>query len=120
MLRGEGDCLKARAVLPFAFLLVSCEYLGFEPPQPVSLIIANVHWQDQGVPDIPIVLVQTGDTVRTASNGLAIFSVSPGRYVIRAFGINRGGPVLQYIDFDVEARPGDIAVVDIIDCLPCD
>jgi hypothetical protein len=112
--------MKASAVLLFAVLFESCEYIGFEPLQSSSLIIANVHWQDQGVPDIPIVLVQTGDTVRTASNGLAIFSVSAGHYVIRAFGINRGGPVLQHIDFEVEARPGDIAVVDIIDCLPCD
>jgi len=112
--------MKACAVLLFAFLLVSCEYIGFDPPQPLSLIIANVHWQNQGVEGIPVVLVQTGDTVRTASNGLAIFSVSAGHYVIRAFGINRGGPVLQYLDFDVEARSGEIAVVDIIDCLPCD
>jgi hypothetical protein len=112
--------MKACAVLLFATLFVSCDYIGFEPPQTSSLIIAKVHWQDQGVPDIPVVLVQTGDTVRTASNGLAIFSVSPRHYVIRAFGINRGGPVLQYIDFDVEARSGEITVVDIVDCLPCD
>jgi hypothetical protein len=120
MLRGGGDRMKASAVLLFASLCISCEYMGFEPLQTSSLIIANVHWQDQGVPDIPVVLVQTGDTVRTASNGLAIFSVPAGHYVVRAFGINRGGPVLQFIDFDVEARPGAVAVVDIIDCLPCD
>lgn len=111
--------MKAYATLLFAFLLVSCEYIGFEPPKTSTLIIAKVHWQDQGIPDIPVVLVQTGDSVRTASNGLAIFSVSPGHYVIRAYGINRGGPVLRYIDFDVEARSGEIAVVDIVDCLPC-
>jgi hypothetical protein len=111
--------MKVSAALLLVFLLVSCEYIGFEPPQDRSLIIANVHWQNQGVPDIPVLLVQTGDTVRTGSNGLAIFSVSAGHYVIRAFGINRGGPILQYIDFDVEARSGEIAVVDIVDCLPC-
>jgi hypothetical protein len=111
--------MKVSAALLLVFLLVSCEYIGFEPPQDRSLIIANVHWQSQGVPDIPVLLVQTGDTVRTGSNGLAIFSVSAGHYVIRAFEINRGGPVFQYIDFDVEARAGEIAVVDIVDCLPC-
>jgi hypothetical protein len=111
--------MKACAALLFAFLLASCEYLPFEPPQPLTLIMANVHWQDQGVADIPIVLVQTGDTVRTGSNGLALFSVSPGHYIIRAFGINRGGPILQYIDFDVDAQSGRITEVDIVDCLPC-
>ena len=119
MLRGGGDSVKTCAVLLFAFLLVSCDYVPLEPPQPVSLIIAKVHWQDQGVAGIPVVLVQTADTVRTGSNGLALFSVSPGHYVIRAFGINRGGPILRYIDFDVEARSGSTAVVDIVDCLPC-
>jgi hypothetical protein len=119
MLRRGGDRMKTYAVLLFAFLPVACDYLPFEPAQPLTLIMANVHWQNQGVADIPIVLVETGDTVRTGSNGLATFSVSPGKYVVRAFGINRGGPILQYVDFDVEAKPGRITIVDIIDCLPC-
>ncbi len=99
-------------------IMLGCSDKGVEPPPP-TLIIAKVHWQDQGIPDIQIVLVGTGDTVRTNSSGLAIFSVSPGNYVLRAFGINRGGPVLQYVDFDVEARRGETAFVDIVDCLLC-
>jgi hypothetical protein len=65
------------------------------------------------------VLVQTRDSVLTGTNGVALFSVPAGRYIVRAYGINRGGPVLLSTDFDVEAKPGEPAIVDIVDCLPC-
>lgn len=106
--------------LLFAVILTSCNGVPFEPQQPLSVIIADVHWGNQGVAGVTIVLVQTSDTVRTASNGLAIFSVPAGNYTIRAFGINRGGPVLESIDFGVATSEGDIAVVDIVDCQLCD
>ncbi len=66
-----------------------------------------------------VAVLQTGDTLRTDSSGVAVFSVAPGKYVVRAFGINRGGPVLQYIDFDVDVQRGETYVLDIVDCLPC-
>ena len=111
--------MKTYSVLLFALLLASCYALPYEPPQPLSLIIANVHWESQGVAGVPILLVQTGDTMYTGANGLAIFSVPAGHYVIRAFGINRGGPIAWSIDFDVETQSGDVKFVDIVDCLPC-
>lgn len=109
--------IRMLSTLLFAFALLGCTDNGEEPTP--TLIVVKVHWQDQGVPDIPVVLVQTGDSLRTDSAGLAVFSVSPGKYVIRAYGINRGGPMLQHIDFDVEAKKGETSLVDIVDCLPC-
>ncbi len=97
--------------------ILGCSDKGVEPSP--TLIIAKVHWGDQGIPDISIVLVQTGDSLKTDSTGAAVFSVTPGQYTIRAYGINRGGPALRWIDFDVEARKGETSLVDIIDCLPC-
>ena len=112
--------IRIFSTLLFALALFGCSDNGEEPPLLYpTLIIAKVHWQDQGVPDIPVVLVQTGDSVRTDSAGLVVFFVSPEKYIIRAYGINRGGPVLQHIDFDVEAKKGETSVVDIVDCLPC-
>ncbi len=102
----------------FTLSLIGCSDKGVEPFPP-TLIIAKVHWQKQGIPNIPIVLVGTADTVRTDSSGLSIFSVLPGKYVVRAFGIHRGGPSLRSIDFDVEVERGKTATVDIVDCLPC-
>jgi hypothetical protein len=108
--------IRQLSILLFALALFGCSDMGEEPP---SLIVAKVHWEDQGVPNIPVVLLQTGDSVRTDSSGLAVFSVSPGKYVLRAYGINRGGPALQYIDIDVEAKKGETTLVEIVDCLPC-
>jgi hypothetical protein len=112
--------MKPPGLLLFALSLIGCNGIhSFEPPKESSLILVNVHWQNQGVAGIPVVLVQTRDSVSTGANGLAVFSVLAGHYVVRVYGINRGGPVFVSTDFDVEAKPGETATVDIIDCLPC-
>ena len=112
--------MKSAGLILTAVLLAGCNVIPpLEPPQGSSLIIVNVHWQNQGVAEIPVVLVQTRDSIVTGTNGLAIFSVPAGHYVVRAYGINRGGPVSLTTDFDVDAKPGEAATVDIVDCLPC-
>jgi hypothetical protein len=113
--------IRQLTIFFFALTLLGCTDEGTETPPLIypTLIVAKVHWGDQGVPDIPVVLVGTSDSVLTDSSGLAVFSVPPGKYVLRAFGINRGGPVLQHIDFDVEVKQGETSRVDIVDCLPC-
>ncbi len=83
-------------------------------------IIAYVHWQGQPVAGIKILLVETGDSVYTDSNGMAAFTVPAGNYTVRAFDINRGGPTLISVDFNVAVKPGETITVDIVDCLPCD
>ena len=113
--------MKAAAPLLVVFLvLAGCN--DFPPSGPghgPALIIVNVHWGNQGVPGIPVAIVHTRDSLRTGPNGLAVFTVPPGHYVVRAYGINRGGPISLSIDYPVDALPGGIAVVDIPDCLPC-
>jgi hypothetical protein len=37
-------------------------------------------------------LVEIGETRRTDANGIAVFTVSVGDYVLRAYDINQGGP----------------------------
>jgi hypothetical protein len=112
--------MKAAGLILIAVFLTGCiDIHPFEPPYASSLIVVNVHWQNQGVAGIPVVLVQTRDSVVTGNNGLAIFSAPAGHYVVRAFGINRGGPVAISTDFDVETKPEESAFVDIVDCLPC-
>ncbi|MBI1805270.1 MAG: hypothetical protein HY033_13165 [Ignavibacteriae bacterium] len=111
--------MKKVWILLAAMALPSCRETPSQPVQPLSQIVAYVHWQNEGIADKQIVLVQTGDTLRTDSNGLAKFSVPAGHYVIRAFEINRGGPVGGSIDFSVDTHSGETATVDIIDCLDC-
>ena len=112
--------MKRASLILTAVLLTGC--IDAFPPGPrdaSSLIVVNIHWQDRGVAGIPVVLVQTRDSVVTGTNGLAIFSVPAGHYVVRAYGINRGGPVSISNDYDVEVKRGVTAIVDIVDCLPC-
>ncbi len=112
--------MRQVAIFLFALSLFGCTDKGTEPPLLYpTLIVAYVHWGDQGIPGIPVTLVGTGDSVLTDSSGLAQFSVTPGKYILRAYGINTGGPALRWIDFDVEVKKGETSRVDIVDCLPC-
>ncbi len=105
-------------LLPLLFL--RCSDMGEEPPPGASaLIVVKVHWGEEGIPGIPIVLLGRTETVSTDHSGLAEFSVSPGKYVVRAFAVNRGGPMTQYVDLDVDAAKGRTSLVDIVDCLAC-
>jgi len=109
--------LLVMAVLPAA-LFSTCHDFG--PPDQQSLIVAHVHWGEAGIPGIKIVLVQEADTAYTNSSGTVVFPVTAGNYTVRAFDINRGGPVLLGgIDFSVTAPAGSTGYVDIIDCIPC-
>ena len=101
------------------FVFISCNEIPGQPRKQLSQIIAYVHWQDQAITAKKIVLVETRDTLYTDVNGLAKFSTLAGHYTLRAFDINRGGPSVKSIDFSVVTFPGEVKIVDIVDCLPC-
>lgn len=105
-------------ILLAALALPSCKETPSQPPPPMNRILSYVHWQNERIAGKQIQLVEKGETKLTDSKGMAEFSVAAGHYVIRAFGINRGGPV-RSVDFSVDARAGETVVVDIVDCLPC-
>jgi len=111
--------MKFMWILLLAFQFPSCHNLPPEPQPLSSHIIAFVHWQEQPLAGKRIQLVETGETTFTGSNGKAEFTVAAGKYVVRAFDINRGGPCCAIVDFDVEVKLGETITVDIVDCLPC-
>jgi hypothetical protein len=78
-----------------------------------------VHWGESPIPGKQVELVQTGESKMTDVKGLAMFDVQPGSYVIRVYGINRGGPVFPFVDFNVEIKAGESLSVDVIDCIAC-
>lgn len=102
-------------------LLPSCRETTSQPQSqpPTSQITAYVHWDDQALAGKQIQLMETGVFKETDSTGTATFSVPAGKYTVRAYGINRGGPTYQSIDFIVEVKQGEKTTVDIVDCLPC-
>jgi len=87
--------------------------------QPAGKIIAYVHWGDQPIAGRRIQLVETGQSLYTDSAGRVEFITGPGTFVVRAYGINRGGPAYISVDFEAVVLGGDTAFVDIVDCLPC-
>ena len=111
--------MKTSSPLLFALLALSCSDTHTVAPPPQGQIVVYVHWEEQALADKQIELVETGETKFTDVTGTATFAVPPGKYTIRAFAINRGGPALRSIDFDVEVRPGATTRLDIVDCLPC-
>jgi hypothetical protein len=113
-----GKLLLIGSIL-IAMVLISCDDNPFPSKPPLSQIIAYVHWQDQGLSGKKIVLVGDRDTIYTDANGFAKFLVPAGRYTLRAYYINRGGPCCGSIDFNVETVPAEVKMIDIVDCLPC-
>lgn len=114
--------MKKIWTLLFILFLPACKETPSQPAptaQPLSQVVAYVHWNSQPLAGRQIELLQTGETKLTDSTGVAAFSLSPGKYTIRAIGINRGGPAPRNVDFNVEVLSGQKATVDIIDCLPC-
>jgi hypothetical protein len=82
-------------------------------------ITVFVHWGDTPIAGKRVDLLQTGASKLTDANGLAVFVVPPGSYVIRVYGINRGGPAFLFVDFSVDVKAAESRTVDVVDCILC-
>src|SRR5437899_4851904 len=107
---------KLCAILALA-LFPSCKDATVQPAPPHPVILTYVHWEETPSAGIKVELVQTGESKLTDSTGHALFSVTPGKYVLRVYGINRGGPATRTFDFPVEVTSADTAHIDVVDCL---
>jgi hypothetical protein len=111
--------MKHAALIFFLSFAAGCIDFDSTGPSPeLGIVAVNVHYQ-QGIAGIPVTIVQTGDSTTTGANGIALFSLPAGAYVVRVYGINRGGPIGPSVDFNTEAIPGEVVFVDVVDCLPC-
>jgi len=98
-------------------LLVSCSETTTQPSGPAGHLVVYVYYDGAGLVDRQLQIVETGETQYTDEDGLAVFDLQPGTYVLRAY-VNAGGPPL-YHDQQVEIAPGEETRVEILDCLPC-
>jgi hypothetical protein len=113
--------IKASQLLLAVCVMITalqCRDLGVAEIPQVSISVF-VHWGDAPIPGKKVELVQTGESKLTDEKGLAVFAVQPGSYVIRVYGINRGGPVFLYVDFSVEVKAAEFHSVDVVDCIAC-
>ena len=98
---------------------LGCEGTTDPPPATRASLTVFVQFDDQGVPGKHIEVLENGLSRDTNHDGLAKFALPPGDYTVRAYGINVGGPSVQYIDTPVTVRAGRDNRVEIFDCLPC-
>jgi len=110
-------------ILAFTTMLVSCS--GDGPSGVTSeidvlgTVVVFVHWEDQGVQDMRVELVEPGIELTTDREGIAEFIVPAGHYTVRAYDINLGGPALNHVDREIVVEPQRSVRVEIVDCLPC-
>jgi uncharacterized protein (DUF2141 family) len=78
-----------------------------------------VHWDQEGLPDKTVEVVEANLTRVTGENGIATFRVRPGTYTVRVHEINQGGPALRYIDLKAFVEPYGRVKLTVVDCLPC-
>jgi hypothetical protein len=116
--------MRFRFVVPAACLLfaVACSDNSTTLVQPAATgsLVVQIYYDDQGIPDKRVELVEPKLERTTNASGVVTFVVPAGDYTLRAYEINRGGPVMQHIDMDVTITAGGKAQVRVFDCLPCD
>ena len=80
-------------------------------------LITFVHWQNQGLPDRRVEIVELGQVQVTNARGVAKFTLPPGVYTLHA-DVNGPGPPIG-VDLSVTVRRGQTTRIEVIDCLPC-
>ena len=98
---------------------LSCGDSTPETPPVEGLLVVFVEWDNVGIAGKRIQVVELNQERRTDSTGIAEFVVPPGRYTVRAYGINSAGPPPPYVELMVTLGARESFRVTIADCLPC-
>lgn len=109
--------MKTAFIILAGVLLTSCSETSTQPTAPTGNLVVYVYWDGAGLADRQLDIVETGETKYTDKDGLAVFTLKPGTYVLRAY-VNDGGPPL-YRDKQIEIAPGKETRVEVPDCLVC-
>lgn len=112
MIRNLTLCLLAIA-------LASCGDDITKPPNGTGKVEVYVFWNEAGVPDKQIEIVETGDSGMTDWQGLILFDLPVGTYTVRAHGIGTPGPGRPYVDNAATVLRGETARVEVYDCQFC-
>lgn len=100
-------------------VLTSCKGGGPENPSGAGRLVVYVYWNNQGLSQKQVEVVELHEVRITNDRGLAEFVVPAGSYTLRAYDINRGGPSLGYVDLQTNIRIGETTRIEVFDCLLC-
>jgi hypothetical protein len=109
------------AIVIGAVLLTASCHEATAPVRPLESgqLLVRVVWDGQGVAEKRVEVLELHLTGTTDGAGYAKFDLRPGEYTLRAYDINRGGPVMLYIDTKVTIMAGKEVRIEVLDCLPC-
>lgn len=100
---------------PFAFTACGDELKG-----PVGQLEVAVYQEDRtGAPNKQIEIRDTSQSRRTNAAGLATFTLTVGRYVVRAYELGAPGPATPYQEQTIGVLAGKTAHVEFFDCRLC-
>lgn len=99
------------------FMLASC---GSSPTAPGGRVLVYVSQDGAGpAPGKRIEIVGTSLSQTTDENGLAVFSVRAGSYLVRAYELGTPGPSRPYVEQSVEVQSARISRAQFNDCRYC-
>lgn len=90
-----------------------------DAPRVDSRLEVYVHWNDEGLADKRLELLQLHLEKLTDDRGVAVFLVPTGKYTLRAYQINTPGPGLPYVDFTVTTIRDQTTRLEVVDCVVC-
>ena len=106
--------------LPAAFCVLALLSCSHSPTAPTGRLVVYVS-RDGSAPDPGkrIEIVETSQSEVTDENGLAEFTLPPGRQVVRAYGLNTPGPPPPFVERSVEIQSSRTSRVEFYDCTRC-
>jgi hypothetical protein len=96
---------------------VSCGEGPVETPAADSRLQVFVHWQQQGLADRKLEILELGAVRNTNREGIAAFELPAGTFTLRAH-VTGPGPAGSH-DVSVTTHAGRTTRVEVVDCLPC-
>lgn len=111
--------IAALALTTLYVLGVSCGRSLPQGPDVRSHLVVYVQWDNTGLAQRRLEVVELGVVKLTDVSGIAKFTLPAGTYTLRAYGINVPGPPPAFVDIAVRTTRGETTRVEVIDCLTC-
>jgi hypothetical protein len=111
--------IAALALATLCILGISCGRETPLVPELDSRLVVYVQWDNAGLAEKRLEVVELGVAKLTDVSGIAEFTLPAGTYTLRAYGINVPGPPPAFVDTTVKTTRGETTRVEVIDCLTC-
>lgn len=113
--------MRTKSVLALGLLCslgLSCGGGSVGAPVGDSHLQVFVHWQNQGLADRRLEILELGAVRLTNSFGIADFAMPPGKFTLRAYVTGPGPAGIR--DVSVTTQEGQTTRVEVVDCLLCE